>query len=189
MANTSQVDENANPITLLGVIDLLIVDKDYNCHFIDYKTSDKPYSEFYDAKKLTYSYQFGIYERLLRANDIEMARDHVVSVAPIQMSDFYRDDDNKWHYRRVKWEGVEYKNVVDPNRVLRDITEETLGNLSIIKNLEMFLPANIKKTIVGKDLQEKTSAFMSSCFSICEDSEKTDDATIQFLYKKQNSKS
>lgn len=166
-ADTNQVDAAGDPIKLLGVIDLLIVDKDYNCHFIDYKASDKPYSSFDTAKILTYKYQFSIYNRLLRANNITMGDNNIISVAPIQMTNFRRNPNTgRWDFGGIDWEGAYNKQTgaIDKNLVLHDITEDTLGNININETVQTFLPAKITQTIQSTNLEDSDMKFMRSCF-------------------------
>jgi ATP-dependent exoDNAse (exonuclease V) beta subunit len=49
-------DPNAKPDTLLGIVDLLVVDESGQIHYFDYKTSPKPYDKFNDVKKKAYQY-------------------------------------------------------------------------------------------------------------------------------------
>lgn len=182
-SNTNQVDAEGNPIKLLGILDLLIVDKDYNCHFIDYKASDKPYSQFNSAKQLTYFYQFSIYDRLLRANNVEMANDNIISVAPIQMTGYKRLN-NKWTFDKVTWEGDIDKNTNTENKnlVIHDITEKVLGNMNIIETVQVFLPAKNTLSIQSTNLEEKDIDWMQKAFEFS-DKDSGSDAHIAKIFK------
>jgi ATP-dependent exoDNAse (exonuclease V) beta subunit len=50
---------------IYGIVDLLVIDESGVPHLIDYKTSNKPYHKFNSAKKLSYTYQLAVYERIL----------------------------------------------------------------------------------------------------------------------------
>ena len=65
VSRDTNVIHNGTPTKLLGIIDLLIVDKEGNTHILDYKTSVHSYSEFSQAKKNAYSYQLAVYQRML----------------------------------------------------------------------------------------------------------------------------
>lgn len=49
----------------MGIIDLLILDKNGVPHILDYKTSPKGYKDYASAKKLAFMYQVATYEMML----------------------------------------------------------------------------------------------------------------------------
>ena len=66
MISNFRPDKNSEDTTnLLGSLDLVVVDPKGNIHVIDYKTSPKTYSEYDDAKKLTFNYQLATYRRMI----------------------------------------------------------------------------------------------------------------------------
>ena len=64
------------------MIDLLVIDNKGNSHIIDYKTSPKPYNKYSEAKKLAFSYQIAVYNRILNSYGIN-TDDSEMLVVPI----------------------------------------------------------------------------------------------------------
>jgi hypothetical protein len=48
--------EGRDDLSVLGRLDLLVIDEDGIPHIMDYKTSPKNYDDFVEAKKLTFTY-------------------------------------------------------------------------------------------------------------------------------------
>jgi RecB family exonuclease len=73
--------------TILGKIDLLVVDGDGYAHVIDYKTSPK--DSFDSAKQRAFWYQMGLYHRMIENAGIRVnSPSPKVIVAPIKMHNF-----------------------------------------------------------------------------------------------------
>jgi len=53
-------------VRITGRMDLLVVKPDGEIDIIDYKCSPKVYSDYNDAKKLTFEYQLAVYRRILQ---------------------------------------------------------------------------------------------------------------------------
>jgi len=86
--------------TLLGMIDLLVIDNKGNAHIIDYKTSPKSFDKYSEAKQLAFSYQIAVYNRILEQYGIK-TDDSEMLVVPIQMENFRKEGD-KYVYDGVK---------------------------------------------------------------------------------------
>ena len=86
--------------TLLGMIDLLVIDEEGNAHIIDYKVSSKPYGKFSEPKKLAYTYQQAIYNRLLEKYGINVDNSDI-SVMPLQLLN-QTNIDNIFKYSGIK---------------------------------------------------------------------------------------
>lgn len=143
--DTAQIGENGDPTTLLGVIDLLVIDGKGNTHIIDYKTSPKHRGEYSDPKILTFKYQLGVYNRLLRQYGLDVG-DSKMMVAPIQLTNFRYQDDN-WVF-----DGIE-----PFAGVLEDMTAPIKLSDNITTNLDEFLPPpSIRKSTTEKLLQNVT---------------------------------
>lgn len=136
--------------TILGIIDLLVVDKSGKIHIIDYKTSIKSYGKFDAAKQLAYQYQMATYQRILNRQGINTS-EGLLMVAPIQIAGFQLGDDDKYQY-----EGIKYDILVD---VLNSkITEKHLSNIDV------FLPPVINLTTSTENVIENVSKFMATHF-------------------------
>ena len=60
---------------IIGIADLIVLDKDGTVHIVDYKVSGRPYSEWYEAKKNEVDYQLCLYRAMLEHNiDIDPAK-------------------------------------------------------------------------------------------------------------------
>ena len=155
---TSQIGESGNPNKLLGVIDLLVIDGRGNAHIIDYKTSPRPYvgtaseAGYDSAKILTFKYQLGVYERLLRKYGINTSGSRLF-VAPIQLSDFKREGDD-WVYSGIK----EYSGHVE------DLTQDIKTNINIQENIDEFLPAPFVTKATTENLLQTVTSVMSKWF-------------------------
>lgn len=99
--------------TLMGIIDLLVIDGEGFPHVVDYKTSVHPYEEFNDSKKLAYRYQIGTYGNLLAKAGLRIT-DTSFNIIPIQIADFQYLDD-KYTYTGFQ---------VSPSGVIKDISVE-----------------------------------------------------------------
>lgn len=155
---TSQIGESGNPNKLLGVIDLLVIDGRGNAHIIDYKTSPRPYvgtaseAGYDSAKILTFKYQLGVYERLLRKYGINTSGSRLF-IAPIQLSDFKREGDD-WVYSGIK----EYSGHVE------DLTQDIKTNINIQENIDEFLPAPFVTKATTENLLQTVTSVMSKWF-------------------------
>lgn len=150
--DTAQLKNDGDPSTLLGIIDLLVIDGQGNAHVIDYKTSPKSYGNYDDAKVLTFKYQLGVYNRILRSYGINTSNSKMI-VAPIQLRDF-RNDGEKWTYS-----GIEpYAGLV------QDLTQSIRTNERIGDNLDEFLPAPFIKSSSTENMLGTVSSTMSKWF-------------------------
>ena len=78
--------------TLIGIIDLLVVDKDGRVHIYDYKTSTKPYSKYNPTKISGFTYQLAVYDRILQHFGIYTG-DGSCKIVPIQLIKFRKKED------------------------------------------------------------------------------------------------
>lgn len=78
---------SSGPQKLMGILDLVVLDKNGIPHIFDYKCSDKTYSEFSEAKKRGFYYQQGIYNRLLRQHGLNTFKNKI-RIVPITLKDF-----------------------------------------------------------------------------------------------------
>ena len=74
--------------TLVGSIDLLVIDGDGNAHIFDYKTSPKEYVDYNSAKVRTFMYQFATYNRLLQRYGIKDINNRQF-VSPLRFDNFH----------------------------------------------------------------------------------------------------
>ena len=151
MAASDIVNPNTgNTETILGIIDLVIIDKHGRTHILDYKTSVKEYKDFGIAKQRAYAYQMATYQRILDRYGINVSEGSLI-VAPIQITKFGLDDEDKYTY-----ESITYNKIID-------VINSHLTPTNWAK-VEVFLPPIINISITTEKLLENTGKFMSRCF-------------------------
>lgn len=147
--------------TLLGIIDLLVIDKDGYAHVFDYKTSTKSYSDYNSAKKRTFKYQLATYGRLLKKGNVHVnAEKYSYSIIPFVMKGFKKGANGKWTCDRVD---ADKRGIKDDNGVWRVTPVEELKvyeDTKLLDNLDIYVPEPFVKTEEVANLFEYTSAVM-----------------------------
>lgn len=137
-----------NPLQILGVIDLLIVDAQGKAHIVDYKTSVHPYADFNNVKRLSYTYQVSTYQRMLEKYGINIYSGQTL-IAPIQIKGFIKKGDV------YVYDGID----------IFDILIEADENKNrVIENINEFMPVPFKLTVTTERLNEVVSKAMSEAF-------------------------
>ena len=144
----TNVISNGKPTTLMGIIDLLIVDSTGKIHILDYKTSIHDYGDFSGAKRLAYSYQLSTYQRMLQKYGLNTYEGQLF-VAPIQIRDFKKDGDTYTY-----------------NGILAPVTFTPINsNISNMwENIDEFMPAPFKVSVSTKEIVSTTSEMMGKWF-------------------------
>lgn len=130
---------------IYGIVDLLVIDESGVPHLIDYKTSNKPYHKFNSAKKLSYTYQLAVYERILANYGIKTDKS-TSTIIPIQIEDM-KWDGNKWVYESINY-SIENNN---------DVAQEPLykvDNEKIQNNIDKFLPVATELSLSTENLMD-----------------------------------
>lgn len=155
--------------TVLGIIDLLVVDIEGNAHIIDYKASPK--DSFDTAKQRTFWYQLGFYNRLLMANSINTSNDeNQVMIAPIKMVNFRRENGV------FVMDGVKQRD----DQCLEDITiNATLHEVAA--NLDEFLPEKAPEKFSAQNLVSSVNTFTTHAFPGVSTSTEWDGDSLQTL--------
>lgn len=147
-ANASDIQSN-NKQTLIGIVDLLVLDSEGKVHIIDYKTSVKDYNKFDITKKTAYRYQMATYNRILESQGINVYRSRLF-VAPIKLNNF-RWDNDQWTF-----DGLDISHpIVELNQEISD---------KIWNNIDKFLPPRINITLTSEEIGQKLSEWMAECF-------------------------
>lgn len=182
---------------VLGRIDLLVVDQKGNTHVVDYKTSPKSFygrgvgeNGYSEAKKLTYTYQIAVYNRILERYGIDVGQSDML-VVPLQLTNFRKDGD-KWTYDHVKpiqEEAVDANgNVTSPAILWHSIKTTVESNFNIQRNLDEFFPYKLNQSVDSEHLQEATTKFMNDNFKNYSSTEvEATDAEILEDFKEQDS--
>ncbi len=156
-----------NPIpgkgdTILGKIDLLVVDDKGNTHIIDYKTSPKPYEEYNAAKELAFTYQIAVYNRLLASYGIRQD-DSEMLVVPLQLDGFRKEGD-KFVYdgiKPIKDEQTNATGEVIPATLWTSVKNRIEQSFSISSNLDEFFPLEYLDSPVTEDVISNVRDIMS----------------------------
>ena len=137
--------------TLIGRIDLLVIDSKGDAHIIDYKTSPKPYVKYNSAKKLGYTYQLATYTRILAQNGVRY--NNIRSfVAPIQLEDFEPDT-----------EGFRFNNI-RADVMLDELTSEIRTSQKVITNLNEVISVSENLTATAENLISNVDKHMKIFF-------------------------
>ena len=155
--------------TVLGIIDLLVVDAEGNAHIIDYKASPK--DSFDSAKQRTFWYQLGFYNRLLMANNINTSNDeNQIMIAPIKMVNFRREDGV------FIMDGVEQRD----EDCLQDITANATLH-EVAANLDEFIPEKMPEKFSAQNLVSSVNTFTTHAFPGVSTSTEWDEEALQKL--------
>ena len=136
--------------SILGRIDLVVVDSKGVPHIIDFKTSPKAYNNYNNAKIRTFYYQTAVYNRILRMLGINTDT-ATVSILPIQFTNFRRENEEfVWDKIQV----TESENVP----LLVDITAQIQDD-EIQRRISEFMPyqnfLDVEPGEVTKNVKDK----------------------------------
>ena len=166
LAMTSSKPELKDIKTILGIIDLLVVDKNGQVHYYDYKTSPKPYDKFDKAKKRTYSYQLAMYGKLLKRYGLNY-RNSNISILPIQFEDLDLSNPDEAHLHPEKAQ-FSYKGIIPKDGLFETDTSNRIfevsstGEEKILDVLDDYVPEDLVLDVTGDEMlsnieeQEKT---------------------------------
>ena len=145
---------------IYGIVDLLVIDENGIPHLIDYKTSTKTYDKFHSTKKLAYTYQLAVYERILANYGIRV--DEASStIIPIQIKDMkYDQSQNKWVYDTISYNMLESKQDV----VQQEDLTARVKNDKTVNNVNKFLPSKVKLSLQTEHLMENVTGALKVLF-------------------------
>lgn len=141
--------------SILGRIDLVVIDTEGIPHIIDFKTSPKPYNKYNKAKVRTFYYQTAVYDRILRMLGINTDRS-TVSILPIQFTNFRHEND------KFVWDNIivtESENVP----ILTDITEKVKDE-EIQSRIDEFMPYKNFLTVEPEEVTKNVKDKMTEWF-------------------------
>lgn len=144
--------EGRDDLSVLGRIDLLVIDNKGVPHIYDYKTSPKLYDQFSTSKELTFTYQLSMYERMLRRYGFN-TKGSTINIVPLQLNDFKKVGDN-WDYKEV--------NVGSP-KLIENITEKANKDY-IDNNLNEYIEAPLVMDASTESTVETVTNIMKKCF-------------------------
>lgn len=150
--------EVAGSKRVYGIVDLLVVDEKGIPRLFDYKTSTKSFDDFHITKKIAYTYQLAIYERIL-ANYGVRTDESTSSIIPIQIKDMkYNTDENKWEY-----DTISYNMISGSDKVQKERLDNVKGE-KVVSNINKFLPTNVKLSLQTENLMENVTKTLKVLF-------------------------
>ena len=132
-----------------GVIDLLVLDEQGYPHVLDYKTSLKTYENFDSAKKLAFTYQLGIYGRILQKAGFRFDMEPY-NIVPIQIQGFTKIGEDQY----------KFSNIGLAPSVFKSLESEINSNTNIVNNLEDIMHIPIKTNIAPEKILQNTDEQM-----------------------------
>ena len=151
---TSQKYPNVK--TILGIIDLLVVDESGQVHYFDYKTSPKPYDKFDTAKRRTYQLQLAMYGKLLKRYHLNY-RESDISILPIQFDNLKLDNPDEAHINPDKaqysYSGITPKSGIFESDTKSKIFEvDSRGEEKILGILDDYVTEDLVLDVSGNEL-------------------------------------
>lgn len=144
---------NSNVNTLLGYVDLLVVDGNGNLHIIDYKTSPKPIEKYSQVKQNTYQYQLATYGRMFAQSGFNMDRCKYL-VVPVQLEGFNKNSDNNYTYQNLQLS----------NGVFQDLSNDIKTKPNINNNLDDIIKVEYKTDVSTDNLLQSVVKAMQAWF-------------------------
>ena len=150
VSQNTNIITNGHPTTLMGIIDLLIVDGSGKIHILDYKTSIHDYRDFVQAKKNSYSYQLSTYQRMLQKYGLNTYQGQLM-IAPLQITNFKKDGDS-----------YTYSGITTPETITEIGTQM---NADVMwNNIDEFMPVSFTFNVTTTDAMKTTAEMMSKWF-------------------------
>ena len=166
----------SGPNKLLGIIDLLVVDKYGNAHIFDYKCSDKMYDGndiyegFSSAKKRGFYYQQAIYNRMLIQHGIRAGRGQI-RIVPITLKDFKCTNKDELlvnpENAQFTFDGVINSSAIPKSIDIKPAINKASSNVntpSIMDNIDEFLPEADIEDATPEGTNEYVSKYMQRIF-------------------------
>lgn len=183
--------------SVLGMIDLLVIDDNAQVGIYDFKCSPKPYGQFNEAKKRTFKYQLAIYRRLIKQLDIINQGQISVNIIPIQFKNYsYKDeldnlsiDDIKNQEKILRKSGYAtitgiYLDQINSKNIIKELDAEMSPEIE--ENLNLFLEEPI---LIQNDdqVQQQVNTFIQKIapewydFRDVNNNETLDEKVVKFI--------
>ena len=149
--------------TLIGNIDIAVIDSKGVTHIFDYKTSPKQFVDYSSAKKLAFTYQQATYARMLQRAGIN-TEGAKIGIIPVQFKDFKltNKDEALINPKEAKFNygGIQY----DENDLFRDLAPQIKTQASIQKHMEDYMPKTKIISAPTDDIIKSTKKRMEENF-------------------------
>ena len=159
LAVTCETQQEINGTNrIFGIIDLLVIDEKGVPHIIDYKTSTKTYDKFHATKKLAYTYQLAVYERILANYGIRTDQS-TSTIIPIQIQDMeYDKTTESWKYGNISY------NMLQKDEVQKEDITNKVKSEKTTDNINRFLPTKVKLSVHTEDLMANVTKSLKVLF-------------------------
>lgn len=148
--STKITEERDGCDTIIGIIDLLVIDRQGRTHIYDYKTSTKPYGKYHATKKSGFTYQLAVYDRILQHYGIYTG-DGSCKIVPIQLVNFRLQGD-KYVYDDIAFN---IQNDTEKKVDVKDLSMEIKLNQKMITTINEFLPPDVHLEPTSEKLLER----------------------------------
>lgn len=161
---TSDAVVNGEDQSVVGRLDLIVVDKEGGVHIIDFKCSPKNYEQYNSAKKLTFQYQLESYRRMIRKLGLNISMSSGLYVVPLQMVNF----EAEWGTNLCKLDGIhnDYEDYLlelktsetvknEMDKVFRDDYIDDLSTNGIAVGVEEFMKIAFPEYAKDKNLTDE----------------------------------
>ena len=158
---------------LIGIIDLLVVDKQGRIHIFDYKTSPKEYRDYSDAKERGFTYQLAVYDRILQHYGIYTG-DGSTSIIPIKLNGFRYDNPSD----SFVFDNISYEITKDHESKVNVKDLPIKGDMHIINDLNEFMGSGVKLETYSDNLLEKVQKAIQQLCPTYQQQKNMDDQQI-----------
>lgn len=173
---------------LVGIADLLIIDRNGNINVFDYKTSPKSFGQYDSAKKLTFRYQLATYRRMLQKLGFNLNENSGMYVIPFKFENFKYDWDNDTSsFDSLQSEGYNPKTGQLGSSYLEELhtfTDEEASNIQT--EINTFLPIERIYDTRADLIIEEHEAFTKECFPVSPQDQELTDEIVTDMIKRQN---
>ena len=176
---------------ILGVIDLLVIDRDGNIHIFDFKTSPKTYEQYDEVKKNTFTYQLNTYRHILNTSGLDTFHS-TINILPIKLEKFgLKNPQNAFDitkegntYKGVKQAEFSFEGITYEEEMIKNLDKRLVEKSYIEDNIETFLPTYKNKQVLLTDLYKNVAANQAKWFSGNEALDWDDDSIIELIKTK-----
>ena len=164
---------------IIGIIDLLVVDKQGRTHIFDYKTSPKEWKDYSTAKERGFTYQLAVYDRILQHFGIYTG-DGSTSIVPIKLDGFRYDGTTD----KFVFDGISYEVTQNSESKVNVKDLPIKGDMHIINDLNEFMEPGTKLETYSDNLLEKVQKALQTLCPTYQQQKNMDDQQIKDMIEK-----